>query len=138
MVPNTAWWWRTHLLLVGKDSVVTTSREFHAEMLRPLYRHSMNIIMDSLVPNHRKKQLMPDRTMEPPGHKTNTNTNTDTYAAVEREGDKLMNGELYVRKKERESASVCDIPLNNGQEKGGWTLIKIALSYAMMNATLVA
>lgn len=26
----------------------------------------MKIIMDSLVPNHRKKQLMPDSTMEPP------------------------------------------------------------------------
>lgn len=26
----------------------------------------MKIIMDSLVPNHRKKQLMPDRIMEPP------------------------------------------------------------------------
>ena len=70
VVPNMAWRWCTHLLLVGKDSVVTTSREFHAEMLRPLYRHSMKIIMDSLVPNHRKKQLMPDRTMEPPGHET--------------------------------------------------------------------
>lgn len=65
-VPNTACRWRTHLLFVGKDSVVTTSREFQAEMLRPLYRHSMKIIMDSLVPNHRKKQLIPDSTMEPP------------------------------------------------------------------------
>lgn len=26
----------------------------------------MKIIMDSLVPNHKKKQLMPERIMEPP------------------------------------------------------------------------
>ena len=61
----------THLLSVGYSSVVTTSREFQAEILRPLYRQSMKIIIDSLVPNHRKKQLMPDSTMEPPaGHDT--------------------------------------------------------------------
>ena len=61
-----------HLLTVGKDSVVTTSNEFQAEMLRPLYRHSMKIIMDSLVPNHKKKQLIPERTMEPPDEHANT------------------------------------------------------------------
>lgn len=32
----------------------------------------MKIIMDSLVPNHRKKQLMPERTIEPPDGHTNT------------------------------------------------------------------
>jgi hypothetical protein len=31
-----------------------------------LYRHSMPIIMDSLVPNQRKKQLIPESTIEPP------------------------------------------------------------------------
>ena len=37
----------------------------------------MKIIMDSLVPNHRKKQLIPDRIMEPPTH---THTHTHTLA----------------------------------------------------------
>lgn len=30
----------------------------------------MKIIMDSLVPNHKKKQLMPERIMEPPDGRT--------------------------------------------------------------------
>lgn len=55
-----------YLRSVGYSSTVTTSREFHAEMVSPLYKHSMPIIMDSLVPNHRKKQLIPESTMEPP------------------------------------------------------------------------
>lgn len=32
----------------------------------------MKIIIDSLVPNHRKKQLMPDSTMEPPAGRNRT------------------------------------------------------------------
>lgn len=55
-----------YLLSVGYSSTVMTSREFHAEMVRPLYKHSMPIIMASLVPNHKKKQLIPERTIEPP------------------------------------------------------------------------
>ena len=61
--------WRpisTYLRSVGYSSTVTTSREFQAEMVNPLYRHSMPIIMDSLVPNQRKKQLIPESTIEPP------------------------------------------------------------------------
>jgi hypothetical protein len=38
-------------------------------MVSPLYKHSMPIIMDSLVPNHRKKQLIPESTMEPPANR---------------------------------------------------------------------
>lgn len=58
-----------YLRSVGYSSTVTTSREFHAEMVNPLYRHSIPIIMDSLVPNHRKKQLIPESTMEPPANR---------------------------------------------------------------------
>lgn len=63
--------WRpisTYLRSVGYSSTVTTSREFQAEMVNPLYRHSMPIIMDSLVPNQRKKQLIPESTIEPPAN----------------------------------------------------------------------
>lgn len=65
-----------YLLSVGYSSAVTTSREFQADILSPLYRQSIAIIMDSLVPNHRKKQLMPDNTMEPPEH---NNMTSDKY-----------------------------------------------------------
>lgn len=67
--------WRpisTYLRSVGYSSTVTTSREFQAEMVNPLYRHSMPIIMDSLVPNQRKKQLIPESTIEPPANEADT------------------------------------------------------------------
>ena len=61
----------TYLRSVGYSSTVTTSREFQAEMVNPLYRHSMPIIMDSLVPNQRKKQLIPESTIETPANVAN-------------------------------------------------------------------
>lgn len=64
---------KLYLLSVGYNSTVMTSREFHAEMVRPLYRHSMPIIMEPLVPNHRKKQLIPERIIEPPARKPDVN-----------------------------------------------------------------
>lgn len=77
-----------YLLSVGYSSVVTTSREFQAEMLRPLYRQSIKIIIDSLVPNQRKKQLMPDSTMEPPAGNNMTRLSLfihkiDSFTSVE-------------------------------------------------------
>lgn len=84
----------THLLSVGYSSAVTTSREFQAEILRPLYRQSMKIIMDSLVPNHRKKQLMPDSTMEPPaGHDTTFTSQTQNSLTYVTRGHAATKGQ---------------------------------------------
>ncbi|KAL0628057.1 hypothetical protein AAY473_001377 [Plecturocebus cupreus] len=48
-------------------------------MVNPLYRHSMPIIMDSLVPNQRKKQLIPESTIEPPANNADKGWNVSRH-----------------------------------------------------------